>query len=159
MSRSNTRSQQRAVIIGFLVFASLPVIFGRAALHSHDVATALRDHGRTATATVTGSEFPYRGKDYLLVSFTTGDGRRISTRLYDFYTYDRPDVGEKVVVRYALEDPKDYIQDARQSPDFMDALVWGTCTALTGVITIAIMVAAWRTRLRAGRAAPYAAGR
>lgn len=127
-------------IVALIFFLAVPIPCAGAAVHSYDIAATLRDHGQVATATVVKIENPPKGSDYAIVNFITGDGRKVSAELKDLYK--TPDVGQTVVVRYAPEDPENYIQDVRQKPHFEDAWIWGICSAVAALF-VAITASRW----------------
>lgn len=148
MGRPQRTERIKFGIWGKILFSGIcigmPLASAYAAVHSYEIATALRDQGQLASATVTKSE-PQVGKrrPYVVVKFTSTDGRQISATVDDLYG-DRPAVGDVLDVRYAPGNPKAYIQDARQEPHFSDVWIWGGVAILSSALFTAMVVSTFR---------------
>lgn len=132
-------SNSPKVVASFLLFAFIACAGGL--IVSYQNATALRDHGRSATARILEV---HRGKSsYVLLSFEGANHQQVIAEVGNFSWSPEPRVGDRPTVLYDPADPVNNVADVRSGPDFLTPWLVG----IGGLVAGALVVPTFRGRI------------
>ncbi|WDZ82178.1 DUF3592 domain-containing protein [Micromonospora cathayae] len=103
-----------------LALAVGTTVFGYLGVESAHHTYRLNHHGVPAGATVREVNAQAR-EAYVVVAFTTADGRQVRAEVTEYRWHPRPRVGDAARVVYDPAAPADIVRDARWGDDYLDA--------------------------------------
>lgn len=120
----SSRDQQRPPIrrwanrVAAWVLLAGSIILGVEVFDLDARATALQEHGLTASATLLEVHTGARGdQSYVVAEYPTAGGRWITTPVHTFEMHPAPRPGETATVLYDPDHPRSNVVDARLGPD------------------------------------------
>lgn len=100
-------------------------------------ATALRDHGLTARATLVEVHPGVRGDHaYVIAEYATAKGRWVTAEVDTFEMHPAPQLGERATVLYDPAHPRSNVVDARLGPDMTTEWFLTGLSLLSGALVV-----------------------
>ncbi|MFG2061629.1 DUF3592 domain-containing protein [Micromonospora sp. NPDC048871] len=132
----------RHPLTGIVLLVAMVVVIvsleGRSIHRTHRLDT----HGVQAEATV--REVHALGRNsYVLVAFTTAEGRQVVAEVTDYRWVPGPKVGDIATVRYDPADPRRNVRDVRIDDGYLEPVVIIAVTVMFGVVGGVLL---WWTR-------------
>lgn len=131
----------RHPLTGFVllvVVAAIIVLLGAQSVYR---AHRLDTHGVQAQATVR-EVHPLGRNSYVLLAFTTAEGRHVVAEVTDYYWIPEPQVGDVATVRYDPAHPQRNVRDVRVGDGYLEGVVG---VALGSVLGVGGGVLLWRS--------------
>ncbi|MEW2476262.1 DUF3592 domain-containing protein [Micromonospora gifhornensis] len=132
----------RHPLTGIVLLVALLAVIVPLEVRSFHRTHRLHNYGVQTEATV--REVHAQGRNsYVLVAFTTAEGRQVVAEVTDYRWNPEPQVGDVATVRYDPEDPRRNVRDVRIGAGYLEPVVAIAVTVMFGVGGGVLL---WRTR-------------